>query len=116
MDILAIINLNAVVGMISAATAVFVGVKIREIGLRVYILVLITAVLSAAAVIETWFSDSTVMKSATIGWVIGYITDDVLLSVNSMLPNFIRDLLNSIAKAVKFKVNKWIGIDKPPDD
>lgn len=96
----------------AAAIAVLLGVSIKEVGYRVYILVLITAVLSTAAVIETWMGDSTVMKSATVGWVIGYIADDVLLTINALLPDFIKDLVDTVTNGVKRKLRKWFGIDE----
>ena len=111
MDLLTGINVNVLAGMVASALAVCVGVKIREIGLRMYILVLITAVLWAAAMIETWFSDSTLMRSATVGWIVGYITDDVLLTINSLLPNFVKDLLNTVLDGIRKKVTSWLGID-----
>lgn len=106
-----ILNLNTIVGMVAAVFAVLLGVSIREVGYRVYVLVLITAVLSTAAVIETWMKDSTVMKSATVGWVIGYIADDVLLTINALLPDFIKDLVDTITTGIRRKLNKWFGVD-----
>lgn len=106
-----ILNLNTIVGMTAAVFAVLLGVSIREVGYRVYVLVLITAVLSTAAVIETWMTDSTVMKSATVGWVIGYIADDVLLTINALLPDFIKDLVDTVTNGVRRKLNKWFGVD-----
>lgn len=106
-----ILNLNTIAGMIAAAIAVLIGVSIKELGYRVYVLVLITAVLSAAAVIETWLRGSTVMKSATVGWVIGYITDDVLLTINTLLPDFIKDLVDTVTTGIRRKIGKWFGVD-----
>lgn len=102
--------------MVAAVFAVLLGVSIRDVGYRVYVLVLITAVLSTAAVIETWMTDSTVMKSATVGWVIGYIADDVLLTINALLPNFIKDLVNTITNGIRCKLNKWLGVDSCEKD
>lgn len=107
-----ILNLNTIAGMITAAIAVLLGVSMKEVGYRVYVLVLITAVLSTAAVIETWMEHSTVMKSITVGWVIGYISDDVLLTINALLPDFIKDLVDTVANGVKRKLRKWFGIDE----
>lgn len=106
-----VLNLNTIVGMVSAILAVLLGVSIREVGHRVYVLVLVTAALSTAAVIETWLAHSTVMKSATVGWIIGYITDDVLLTINALLPDFIKDLVDTVANGIRRKLNKWFGID-----
>ena len=111
-----ILNLNTIVGMIAAAIAVLIGVSIKELGYRVYVLVLITAVLSAAAVIETWLRGSTVMKSATVGWVIGYITDDVLLTINALLPDFIKDLVDTVTTGIRRKIGKWFGVDEDEKD
>lgn len=111
MDILAYTNLNTLVGITSAALAVIVGVKIKDIGLRLYILVMITAILATAAVIESWFTHSTLIKSATVGWVIGYITDDILLTVNTLMPTFVKDLLSEILDGIKIKIERWLGID-----
>lgn len=110
-----ILNLNTMVGMAAAISAVILGVSIREVGYRIYVLVLITAVLSSAAVIETWMSGSTVMKSATVGWVIGYIADDVLLTINALLPDFIKDLFDTIANGIKKKLGKLFGVDVDVD-
>lgn len=111
-----ILNLNTIVGMAAAAIAVLLGVSIKEVGYRVYILVLISAVLSTAAVIETWMGNSTVMKSATVGWVIGYIADDVLLTINALLPDFVKDLVDTITNGIKRKLGKWFGVDKNDKD
>ena len=111
-----ILNLNTIAGMLAAAIAVLIGVSIKELGYRVYVLVLITAVLSADAVIETWLRGSTVMKSATVGWVIGYITDDVLLTINALLPDFIKDLVDTVTTGIRRKIGKWFGVDEEEKD
>lgn len=111
-----ILSLNTIVGMATAAIAVLLGVSIKEVGYRVYILVLISAVLSTAAVIETWMGNSTVMKSATVGWVIGYIADDVLLTINALLPDFVKDLVDTITNGIKRKLGKWFGVDENDKD
>lgn len=102
--------------MIAAAIAVLIGVSIKELGYRVYVLVLITAVLITAAVIETWLRGGTVMKSATVGWVIGYITDDVLLTINTLLPDFIKDLVDTVTTGIRRKIGKWFGVDEDEKD
>ena len=99
-----ILNLNTIVGMAAAAIAVLLGVSI------------IRAVLSTAAVIETWMGNSTVMKSATVGWVIGYIADDVLLTINALLPDFVKDLVDTITNGIKRKLGKWFGVDENDKD
>lgn len=113
MDILLLIPIhtNILAAMLASALAVIMGVNIRELGLRVYVLILITAILIAAAVVETWFLNSTVYKAAAIGWGIGYITDDVLLTINALMPNFIRDLVDKVFNGIKKKVDKFFGID-----
>lgn len=110
-----ILNLNTIVGMMAAVIAVLLGVSIKEVGYRIYVLVLITAALSSAAVIETWMGNSTVMKSATVGWVIGYIADDVLLTINVLLPDFIKDLFDTVTDGIKRKFGKWFGNDGDVD-
>ncbi len=104
-----LVNLNTLVGMLAAAIAVFVGVNIKHIGVRMFVLVLMTAVLSAAAVIETWFIGSSLMKSAAVGWFIGYITDDVLLTFNALMPDFVKDALNRVLNGIKLKIDKWFS-------
>lgn len=101
--------------MVAAVIAILLGVSIKEVGYRVYVLMLITAMLSSAAIIETWMSNSTVMKSATVGWVIGYITDDVLLTINALLPDFIKDLVDTTTNGVKHKLGKWFGNEDDVD-
>lgn len=111
-----ILSLNTIVGMATAAIAVLLGVSIKEVGYRVYVLVLISAVLCTAAVIETWMENSTIMKSATVGWVIGYIADDVLLTINALLPDFVKDLVDTVTNGIKRKLGKWFGVDENDKD
>lgn len=111
-----VLSLNTIVGMATAAIAVLLGVSIKGVGYRVYILVLISAVLSTAAVIETWMGNSTVVKSATVGWVIGYIADDVLLTINALLPDFVKDLVDTVINGIKRKLSKWFGVDENDKD
>ena len=111
-----VLSLNTIVGMATAAIAVLLGVSIKEVGYRVYVLVLISAVLCTAAVIETWMENSTIMKSATVGWVIGYIADDVLLTINALLPDFVKDLVDTVTNGIKRKLGKWFGVDENDKD
>lgn len=109
MDILQVVNTNAWVAMSAAALAVIMGVNIRELGFRVYSLIFITAIITAATVIDTWFANTTISKSAAIGWGIGYITDDILLTINAVLPNFVKDMVDRGVNAIKNKFDKWIN-------
>lgn len=104
-----ILQENVAVAMFAAFVAVLVGVKIKEIGYRTFLLVMISAVLAAAAIIEAWFTDSTLMKSAAIGWIVGYLTDDVLLTFNTVLPNFIKEILDAVLQGIKKLVDKWFS-------
>ena len=108
-DFLQHIGVNTIAGMVTSALAVSVGTKFKEVGIRMFVVFLITAMLISAAVIETWFFDSTVIKSATIGWVIGYVTDDVMLTINAMLPEFVRSTLRMIADGVRNKIDKFFN-------
>ena len=57
-----ILQINVAVAMLAAMSAVVIGVNIRELGVRVYTLVLITAMVISAAVIDTWLiADSLVL-------------------------------------------------------
>lgn len=103
------VGLNTITGMFASALAVIVGTKFKEVGVRMSVVFLITAMLISAAVIETWFFDSTVIKSATIGWLIGYVTDDIMLTINAMLPDFVRTTLRTIAYGIRCKIDKWFG-------
>ena len=100
---------NTIAGMFTSALAVIVGTKFKEISIRMFVVFLITAMLISASVIETWFFDSTLVKSATIGWGIGYVTDDVMLTINAMLPKFVHSTLRTIAEGVRNKINKWFN-------
>ena len=108
-DFLQHIGGNAIAGMIASALAVIVGTKFKEISIRMFVVFLITAMLISAAVIETWFFDSTIVKSATIGWVIGYVTDDVMLTINAMLPEFVHSTLRTITDGIRNKIDKWFN-------
>ena len=108
-DFLQHIGVNTIAGMVTSALAVIVGTKFKEVGIRMFVVFLITAMLISAAVIETWFFDSTIVKSATIGWVIGYVTDDVMLTINAMLPEFVHSTLRMIANGVRNKIDKWFN-------
>ena len=103
------LGVNTIAGMFTSVLAVIVGTKFKEIGIRMYVVFLITAMLISASVIETWFLDSTLVKSATIGWVIGYVTDDVMLTINAMLPKFVHSTLRTIADGVRNKIDKWFN-------
>ena len=103
------LGVNTIAGMFTSVLAVIVGTRFKEIGIRMYVVFLITAMLISASVIETWFLDSTLVKSATIGWVIGYVTDDVMLTINAMLPEFVRSTLRTIADGVRNKIDKWFN-------
>ena len=108
-DFLQHIEVNTIAGLIASALAVIVGTKFKEVGIRMFVVFLITAMLISAAVIETWFFDSTVVKSATIGWVIGYVTDDVMLTINAMLPEFVHSTLRTITDSISNKIDKWFN-------
>lgn len=101
------LGVNTIAGMFTSALAVIVGTKFKEISIRMFVVFLITAMLISASVIETWFFDSTIVQSATIGWVIGYVTDDVMLTINAMLPEFVHSTLRTIADGVRNKIDKW---------
>ena len=103
------LQLNTIAGMVTSAVAVIVGTKFKEISIRMFVVFLITAMLISASVIETWFFDSTIVKSATIGWVIGYVADDVMLTINAMLPEFVHSTLRMIADGVRNKIDKWFN-------
>ena len=103
------LQLNTIAGMVTSALAVIVGTKFKKISIRMFVVFLITAMLISASVIETWFFDSTIAKSATIGWVIGYVIDDVMLTINAMLPEFVHSTLRTIADGVRNKIDKWFS-------
>lgn len=102
-------GLNTITGMFASALAVIVETKFKKVGVRMSVVFLTTAMLISAAVIETWFFDSTVIKSATIGWLIGYVTDDIMLTITAMLPEFVRTTLRTIADGIRCKIDKWFG-------
>lgn len=108
-ELLSQLGSNAITGMIASALAVIIGTKFKEIGIRMLVVFIITAMLISASVIETWFSDSTIIKSATVGWVIGYVTDDIMLTINVMLPEFVHSTLDAISSGIKCKIDKWFG-------
>ena len=103
------LGVNTIAGMFTSVLAVIVGTKFKEISISMYVGFLITAMLISASVIETWFFDSTIVQSATIGWVIGYVTDDVMLTINAMLPEFVHSTLRTIADGVRNKIDKWFN-------
>lgn len=104
-----ILQINVAVAMFAAMSAVVIGVNIRGLGVRVYTLVLITAMVISAAVIDTWFIADSLVKCAAVGWFIGYVTDDFLLTLNAIMPNFIRELVDKIFKGIKNKIDKWFS-------
>lgn len=104
-----ILQINVVVAMLAAMSEVVIGVNIRELGVRVYTLVLITAMVISAAVIDTWFIADSLVKCAAVGWFIGYVTDDFLLTLNAIMPNFIRELVDKIFNGIKNKIDKWFS-------
>ena len=108
-DFLQHIGVNTIAGMIASALAVIAGTKFKEINIRMFVAFLITAMLISASVIETWFFDSTIVQSATIGWVIGYVTDDVMLTINAMLPEFVYSTLRTITDGIRNKIDKWFN-------
>ena len=104
-----ILQINVAVAMFAAMSAVVIGVNIRGLGVRVYTLVLITAMVISAAVIDTWFIADSLVKCAAVGWFIGYVTDDFLLTLNAIMPNFIRELVGKIFNGIKNKIDKWFS-------
>ena len=108
-DFLQHIGVNTIAGMVTSALAVIVGTRFKKISIRMLVVFLITAMLISASVIETWFFDSTIVQSATIGWVIGYVTDDVMLTINAMLPEFVHSTGRTIADGVRNKIDKWLN-------
>ena len=104
-----ILQINVAVAMLAAMSAVAIGVNIRELGVRVYTLVLITAMVVSSAVIDTWFITDSLVKCAAIGWFIGYVTDDFLLTLNAIMPKFIREIINKIFNGIKNKIDKWFS-------
>ena len=104
-----ILQINVAVAMLAAMGAVAIGVNIRELGVRVYTLVLITAMVVSSAVIDTWFITDSLVKCAAIGWFIGYVTDDFLLTLNAIMPKFIREIINKIFNGIKNKIDKWFS-------
>ena len=104
-----ILQINVAVAMLAAMSAVVIGVNIRELGVRVYTLVLITAMVVSSAVIDTWFITDSLVKCAAIGWFIGYVTDDFLLTLNAIMPKFIREIINKIFNGIKNKIDKWFS-------
>lgn len=97
---------------ISSLIGIFVGTSIKDLGLRNYIATAIFVVLLAGFVVETWDMINTQTRAGLVGFCIGYYGDDVLSTINSLLPNFIRDTLVGL----KNKLHKWLGIDKPPNN
>ena len=104
-----ILQINVAVAMLAAMSAVVVGVNIRELGVRVYTLVLITAMVISSAVIDTWVITDSLVKCAAVGWFIGYVTDDFLLTLNAIIPSFIRELVDKIFNGIKNKIDKWFS-------
>ena len=104
-----ILQINVAVAMFAAMSAVVIGVNIRGLGVRVYTLVLITAMVISAAVIDTWLIADSLVKCAAVGWFIGYVTDDFLLTLNAIMPNFIRELVDKIFNGIKNKIDKWFS-------
>ena len=104
-----ILQINVAVAMLAAMSAVVIGVNIRELGVRGYTLVLITAMVVSSAVIDTWFITDSLVKCAAIGWFIGYVTDDFLLTLNAIMPKFIREIINKIFNGIKNKIDKWFS-------
>lgn len=104
-----ILQINVAVAMLAAMSAIVIGVNIRELGVRVYTLVLITAMVISSAVIDTWFIKDSLVKCAAIGWFIGYVTDDFLLTLNAIMPKFIREIVNKIFNGIKNKIDKWFS-------
>ena len=104
-----ILQINVAVAMLAAMLAVAISVNICELGVRVYTLVLITAMVISAAVIDTWFITDSLVRCAAVGWFIGYVTDDFLLTLNAIMPNFIRELVDKIFNGIKNKIDKWFS-------
>lgn len=111
MDILTLINsnINIVSGVVLAVFAVLVGAKEPTVSLRDYTLILTTAVLSSAGVIERWFEDSSITTSCIVGFSIGFISDDIYLNLKTATPKFIRDVVNDVLTSVEEKIKKFLG-------
>lgn len=105
-------NINILGGVGFALFAVLLGTKLKDIGLRDYILVLTFALLGTAGIIERWFLSSSFITSCLVGFAIGFIADDVYLNLRATLPEVIKTLLIDLLQTMKDKLLYFIGKDK----
>lgn len=96
------IHINIVAGTASAVFAVLVGTSVSQVGLRNYIMILTAAVLCSFAVVEYLFvPDGKLSLSCLTGFCIGWVADDVLMTLNAAIPPLIRDIANDAAEGIK---------------
>ena len=88
------IHLNIWGAVAFALLAVVIGTRVRDVGVRNYLFILISASLGSASVVEQWFFQSSFLTCCLIGFGFGYLADDVLMNLNATLPEFIKTAVN----------------------
>ena len=107
-NVLNTIPLNIVCGVLGATLAILIGTSIRDVGLRNYLFILISAVLITASMIEHFFLHLSLLKSGALGWIIGWIADDVIMSMNVLLPEFMRHTVNDFFQSARKIIQKFL--------
>lgn len=98
---------NVFAGAVSALVAVAVGTRVRDVGWRNYLLVAVSAALAAAALVERYLLGGTLFQSCITGWVIGYLADDVVMTANSIVPEFVRTIAGDTLAGIRKWLRRW---------
>lgn len=87
---------NILCGAAAAFLTALIDTQIKEVGLRNYVLIVLAATLTTAAIIETWFLDSRLWLSCLLGFGVGYVADTVVLNLNATVPEFVSGSLKDV--------------------
>lgn len=96
---------NIVCACASALLTCIIDTNVKDVGWRNYLLIVLGAVLTAAAVVEAWFLDSSIWASGLIGFGIGYVADMVIVNLNATMPEWIAGSLRDVLDWLR----RWLG-------
>lgn len=86
---------NLIGAVVCALFSVLLNTRFSQVGWRDYVLIVVSALI-ATAVVDYWFLQRGFFFACAIGFVIGYLADDVILNLNATVPSFVSGSLNDI--------------------
>ena len=108
-DFLNVISANMWGGLLSTLFAVLVGTNFKAVGLRNYILILAMSLLATGVLIELFLVDATLFRCCLLGFGVGLVADNVFMTLDATLPNFVESAIKDTLAAIKDKLNAFLG-------